>query len=34
MLQKSLEVHEGPGMPGLVGGSVVLRGSVVVLQDG
>ena len=34
MLQESLEVHEGPGVPGLVGGPVVLRGSVVVLENG
>ena len=34
VLEKSLEVREGPGMPGLVGGSVVLSGSVVVLENG
>ena len=34
VLQEGLEVHEGPGMPGLVGGSVVLSSSVVVLQNG
>ena len=34
VLQQSLEVGEGPGMPGLVPPAVVLRGSLVILQDG
>ena len=34
VLQKSLKVHEGPGVPGLVPSSIVLCCFLVVLEDG
>ncbi len=34
LVLQSLEIHEGPGMPGLVPASVVLRGPPVELEDG
>ena len=34
VLEKSLEVHEGPGVPGLVPAHIILCGFLVVLENG
>ena len=34
VLEKSLEVHEGPGVPGLVPAHIILCCFLVVLKDG